>query len=190
MTLDDWRQTQAIALKDGTRVDIRPAQPDDAPRLQAFHQRLSPESIYLRWLIAHPVLSDAEAAAMARVDYDHRMAFVAVCPDNGDQQIVGIAHYAVVNPAVEPHQAEAAVVVQDDFQARGLGTTLLRRLLDFAREAGITTWVAEISAENRKMMRFIRRGGMPMRTTFEGGALQVYVDITAGPSDEPDGAKP
>src|SRR5258706_309275 len=62
---------------------IRPIRPDDAARLQAFHQRLSAESIYLRWLSAHPVLTDEEAAAMTQLDYSSRMAFVAVVPTAG-----------------------------------------------------------------------------------------------------------
>ena len=41
---------EPVTLKDGTQVIIRPIQPDDAEDLQATFQRLSMESIYLRFL--------------------------------------------------------------------------------------------------------------------------------------------
>jgi len=166
---------ETVTLRDGTPVTTRAIRPDDAPRLQAFHARLSPESVYLRWLSAHPVLSDEEAETLSRVDYHDRMAFVATLPPAG-ADIIGVARYAAA-PAEGPHAAEAAVVVADDFQQRGLGTLLLSRLLVYARGQGLTTWVAEINAQNARMLRFIQRGGLPVTRRLESGSWQVRIDI-------------
>src|SRR5258708_31586719 len=118
---DPLPEPELVELRDGTRVTLRAIRPDDAPRLQAFHARLSPDSVYLRWLSAHPVLSDEEAEGLARVDYHDRMALVATIPDDG--AIVGVARYSIT-PGEGPGAAEAAVVVADAFQQRGLGTLL------------------------------------------------------------------
>ena len=61
MATERMREAETVALKDGSIVTLRPIRPDDAQRLQAFHARLSPETVYLRWLSAHPVLTEAEA---------------------------------------------------------------------------------------------------------------------------------
>ena len=171
---------ESVTLRDGTPVVLRPIRPDDAPRLQAFHAHLSPDSVYLRWLSAHPVLTDEEAETLARVDYHDRMAFVATLPAAGPAEaetIIGVARYTLA-PAEGPGAAEAAVVVADDFQQRGLGTQLLRRLLPYARAAGITTWVAEINAQNARMLRFIQRSGLPATRQLESGSYQVRIELT------------
>jgi RimJ/RimL family protein N-acetyltransferase len=171
--------TETVALPDGTSVRLRPIRPDDAGGLQAFHARLSSDSVYLRWLSAHPLLSAEEAEALANVDYAGRMAFVATLPAQGDEAIIGVARYAVV-PGAQPREAEAAVVVADAYQHRGLGTLLLRRLLAYAQAQGIRTWVAEINAQNSRMLAFIQRGGLPITKRLDSGSWQVRIDIGAG----------
>jgi len=184
--LDSLLAAEPAQLRDGTWVTTRAIRPDDAPRLQAFHARLSPESVYLRWLSAHPVLTDAEAELLAQVDYHQRMAFVATRPASqpragppqpGDEEIVGVARYAAA-PDEGPGAAEAAVVVADALQQHGLGTLLLSRLLAYARTQAITTWVAEINAQNARMLRFIQRGGLPTTKRLESGSFQVRIDIS------------
>ena len=179
MLPDPLRTAEIAGLRDGTQVRLRAIRPDDAERLQAFHARLSPQSVYLRWLSAHPVLTDAEAENLSRVDYHNRMAFVATLPEAlvGTPAIIGVARYAVAEPE-QPGVAEAAVVVADAFQQRGLGTLLLGRLLAYARTQGLTTWVAEINAQNARMLRFIQRGGLPSTRRLESGSWQVHIDIS------------
>ena len=180
--IDPPAAAETIRLRDGTPVTTRAIRLDDAPRLQAFHARLSPQSVYLRWLSAHPVLTDEEAETLSRVDYQDRMAFVATLPAAAEQaaaasaEIIGVARYAAA-PAEGPGAAEAAVVVADDFQQRWLGTLLLGRLLGYARAQGFTTWVAEINAQNARMLRFIQRGGLPVTRRLESGSWQVRIDI-------------
>jgi GNAT superfamily N-acetyltransferase len=178
---------ETVTLRSGAQAIIRPIRSDDAARLQAFHQRLSSESIYLRWLSAHPVLTDEEAAALTQLDYSSRMAFVAVVPTAGPGpgaesspvapgEIIGVARYAVSHPD-RPLEAEAAVVVADAYQRQGLGSQLLQRLLAYAQAQGVTTWLAEINAQNVPMLRFMGRGGLPVTRHLEGGSWQVSIHI-------------
>jgi GNAT superfamily N-acetyltransferase len=175
MATDQPRET--VTLKDGTPVQIRPIRPDDAERLQAFHARLSPDSIYLRWLSAHPVLSADEARALSTVDYKTRMALVATAGDHTEPgaPLVGVARYGLVPGRSD--EAEVAVVVEDAYQHRGLGTALLLRLMDHALAAGLRYWSAEINVANARMMKFIQRGGLPISKVYQGGSWQVRVEI-------------
>jgi L-amino acid N-acyltransferase YncA len=68
--------------------------------------------------------------------------------------------------------------VADDLQQHGLGTLLLGRLLAYARTQGLSTWVAEINAQNARMLRFIQRGGLPTTRRLESGSWQVRIDIS------------
>ena len=82
---------EEVILKGGTQVLIRPIRADDAPDLQDTFQRLSRESIYLRFLSVKKELTDEEARALSSVDYHARMAFVAICKKNGREIVVGVS---------------------------------------------------------------------------------------------------
>lgn len=167
---------EAVRLHDGTEVTLRPIRPDDAPRLRALHSRLSPESIYLRFLGPHPVLTEQDADRLATVDYRHTMAIVAVRKDGEDEAILGVARYAAVDPD-SLDEAEVAIVVEDAYQGRGLGTLLMRRLIDYARRQGVAALSAEITAGNERMMRFIRRSGLTTERRLEAGVWHIRVNI-------------
>jgi RimJ/RimL family protein N-acetyltransferase len=161
-------------LEDGTALTIRPIRPDDAPRLQAFHARLSPETIYWRYLCPHPKLSAAEAERFTNVDYQHRMAFVAIQAEQEQEDVIGVARYECLR-AGHADQAELAIVVEDRFQRRGIGTILLAHLTNHARTHGIRALVAEISAQNQRMLNFMRRSGLPTKTKLEDGVIEMWM---------------
>lgn len=168
--------SETITLRDGTQLTLRPIRPDDAPRLQALHSRLSPESVRLRFLSVRPVLPPDEARRLATVDYQTQMAIVATREEAGEDVIVAVARYSATQPD-RPDEAEAAIVVEDRYQGQGLGTLLVERLLPHARQQGIRTFVAEISGENERIMRFVRRSGLPTEKRFEAGVWQIKVGI-------------
>ncbi len=169
-------EPKSLTLSDGTPFTIRLLRPDDAPRLQALHSRLSPESIHLRFMAQMPALPAAEAQRLADVDGQSRVALVATTERDGEEVILGVARYAALGPK-RPDQAEAAIVVEDCYQGQGLGTLLIQRLLVYARAHGIRWFVAQVSLENDRMADFIRRCGLPQEMKLEDGVWQVRVDI-------------
>lgn len=168
--------SETVTLRDSTQVTIRPIRPDDAPRLQALHSRLSPETVRLRFLSVRPTLPPDEARQLATVDYKARMAFVATHEDAGEDVVVAVARYNAVQPE-RSGEAEAAIVVEDRYQGLGLGTLLLERLLAYARLHAIRAFVGEISAENERAMRFVRRSGLPTEKRLQAGAWEIKVKI-------------
>jgi RimJ/RimL family protein N-acetyltransferase len=166
---------ETVALSDGTALTIRAIRPDDAPRLQALHARLSPETIYLRFLGMHRVLTQEEAGRLADVDYQSRMAIVAARKEKGEEVIIGVARYAA-RPE-KPDEAEAAIVVEDRYQRRGLGLILVERLLAYARSHGIRTFLAEINAENERMMGFVRRSGLQAEKRLREGVWEIRIHL-------------
>jgi RimJ/RimL family protein N-acetyltransferase len=165
-----------VTLRDDTTVTIRPIRPDDAPRLQALFHRLSPESIALRFL-GHPKeLPYEQARQFATVDYQKRMALVATREQDGEEHIIAVARYAV-DPAADPDLAEAAIVVEDKYQKRGLGTLLLTRLVAYAQAHGIRAFRATIRQDNAQIMRFIQRSRLPTESKLEAGAWDILVKL-------------
>jgi RimJ/RimL family protein N-acetyltransferase len=167
---------ESITLKDGTPVVIRAIQAADAPRLQFFVAQLSPQTSYLRFLCSHKVLTDHEAAHLAKVDYDYRMALVATRVTNDAEQVIAVARYA--RQPFDPHLAEVAIVVADAYQALGLGTQLTRRLVGYARQHGIHTFTGVISSANIQMRHFLRRLGLPVKVvSIDQGDMEIHINL-------------
>lgn len=174
----DLPEPETVVLRDGGQITIRPIRPDDAPYLQSTFYRLSAESIYFRFLSPKKVLTDEEARRLANVDYLTQMAFVALACEEGQETLVGVARYALLDRR-NPEMAEAAVIVSDEYQGRGIGSLLLARLVAYARQVGIRYLRGVILLENNRMVDLIRRGGLPYEKHYEDGAWMIVVDLQA-----------
>jgi RimJ/RimL family protein N-acetyltransferase len=166
----DRDRAEPTRLCDGTVVSVRPIESADAPALVRFHDKLSPESIRLRFFGVHPHLSDMETARFTTVDHRGRDAFVAVV----DDEIIGVGRYERLGDA---HEAEIAFVVADEWQGRGVAPILLDRLASHAREHGIGRFVAETLSENHAMLAVFARSGLPMTKATSRGVVHVSMDL-------------
>jgi acetyltransferase len=163
-------------LKDGTPVTIRPIRPDDAPRLQALLSRLSPESIFYRFLEYLKGLTPKQAEELATVDYHRRMALVGTLEEDGEELVIAVARYSLQSES-QPDVAEVGVVVEDRFQNQRLGTHLLNLLTSYARQHGIRAFTGIISHQNRRILNFIRSSGLPTQRRLEMGTWEIRVDL-------------
>jgi GNAT superfamily N-acetyltransferase len=163
-----------VILADGTPVRIRSIRPADAEALRAFHGRLSPESIVLRFFGPHPRLSESEVDHFTHVDGNNRVALVA----EQAGQIVAVCRY---DRAPGCDEAEVAFVVDDAHQHRGLGTVLLQHLAGAARSRGIRRLVADTLTENYRMLNVFRHAGFPRTFTRASEVLHVVMDISTSP---------
>jgi GNAT superfamily N-acetyltransferase len=167
-----------VVLRDGSKVVIRPVQRDDAPLLADGFARLSPRSRRLRFLRTKDELTPAELRYFTDVDHHDHEALGAL--DHPGGRGVGVARY--VRDAGDPHAAEIAATVVDDWQGRGLGTELLAQLSGRARAAGICRFTALASADNQAVAGLLRgaRGGVVRR---EHGTVEYEIPLV--PCEEP-----
>ncbi|MCU0535834.1 MAG: bifunctional acetate--CoA ligase family protein/GNAT family N-acetyltransferase [Hydrococcus sp. Prado102] len=148
-------------MADGTEITIRPIRPEDEPLIAEFHKSLSEQSIYFRYFhlvtlnrrIAHERLT-----RICFIDYDREMALVADYkhPDTGKREIIGAVRLSKLHGTKE---AEFSMLVSDSVQRRGLGTELLRRLLQVGKEEKLERIKADILPENRAMQRVCEKVG-------------------------------
>ena len=101
-----------VVLADGGTVHIRPIGPEDAASLAAFHEALSPGTVYFRFFTAYPRLSPSQLEHFTHVDHDARVALVAEL----GERFVGVGRYDR-EPGTD--SAEVAFVVSDAHQGRG-----------------------------------------------------------------------
>ena len=168
---------EEVTLRDGSQVLLRPIRPDDAARLQHGFSHLSAQSIYLRFLETAKELTDEQAKAYATVDYQSRMAMVGCIQEDGIEHFVVSARYAAIGPQ-EPGVVEAAIVVRDDYQSRGLGTIIMDRLARYAARHGVATILATVHVSNSRIVKFIQRSGLAFdRKMLEPGIWEIRIHL-------------
>jgi len=154
----DW------TMKNGDPLVIRPIRPEDEPMMVKFHEALSERTVYQRYLqmlhlsqrIAHERLT-----RICFIDYARQMALVAEreIPGTGEKQIIAVGRLQGITGATE---SEFAVVVADEYQKAGLGTELLRRLIEIGRAEGVKVITADILAENSAMQKVSEKLGFKL----------------------------
>jgi len=167
----------AVALPTVARLpdalEIRPISPDDKQALLDGFERLSDESRYRRFLSPHDKLSDAELRYFTNVDHHDHEALVAIDP--ASREGVGVARY--IRSPSDPHSAELAVAVLDDWQRQGVGTRLATALADRAREEGITTLTGLVLADNELMLNLAREIGDARVVHRERGTVEIAIEL-------------
>ena len=159
-----------VAVADGGVVHVRPIRPDDRDRLAEFHLRLSERTVYLRYFAPHPELSDRDLDRLTRVDHRDRVALVDLLGDD----LIAVGRYDRIDGT---RDAEVAFVVDDAQQGRGIGSLLLEHLAAAARERGIQRFVAEVLAENSRMVRVFRDAGYTAEYAYDSGVVELSFPI-------------
>jgi RimJ/RimL family protein N-acetyltransferase len=165
-----------FTLHDGQDGLIWPLLTTDGRTTQEGWERLSERSRQDRFLHSVPRLSEEMLDLLVtRVDGEDHVALVAlVLPDDGPEQVAGIAR--MVRYPEQPDAADVAVTVMDDWQGKGVGSALLRELAR-RRPVGVTRVVTSVSSENRASLALMRRLG-PASVTRDGhGTSKVVVAL-------------
>jgi acetyl coenzyme A synthetase (ADP forming)-like protein len=163
-----------VVLRDGSTLRIRPLTPADADAMREFLHRLSPDSVYFRFFSLHP-----DAAWLERLTGSPRPDEFALIAEGGGA-IVALAQYTSLPH--DPRRAEAAFLVADRMQGRGIGTRLLEQLAAHARERGIQAFHAWVMAANHRMLQVFADSGFATRSKSEHGVLEVALSLDETPA--------
>ncbi|HEX6026361.1 MAG TPA: GNAT family N-acetyltransferase [Solirubrobacter sp.] len=160
-----------VVLSDGSEVLIRAVRPEDKPLFVEGWSELSEESVYRRFLQPRNELNVDELAFFTEIDHVDHEAIGALAGNRG----VGVARY--VRDAERPHVAEAAIVVVDSWQRRGLGGKLLRRLTRRATENRVRVFSASLLADNDAMLTLFEQLGEVTVTRRDGPVIEIGVEL-------------
>jgi predicted N-acetyltransferase YhbS len=128
-----------------TQIHIRIATPSDAEKLRAMFARSSAETIYRRFHTPFPEVPGWMVSLMLDADHHDKEALVAVA----EEKVVGHAMYVRL---ADDGEAEMAIIVEDSWQSKGIGKSLLRELGEGAGLRGIEAFTGEVLAHNRPML--------------------------------------
>src|SRR5262249_53893212 len=153
-----------VTLDDRRRIRIRALRVRETEPIHALHARLSPQTRYLRFLSPMPSLPEPFVRRLTSSDYRRHLAVIAEDETPDHDPPIALASFG----AVDDDTAEVAIVVQDEWQGHGVGTALVKVLLDAAEDRGFHRFVASMTSENAVMRKLLNRIGHvgPSKTAF------------------------
>ncbi|GAB4381157.1 MAG: bifunctional acetate--CoA ligase family protein/GNAT family N-acetyltransferase [Elainellaceae cyanobacterium] len=175
---------QPWTMKDGREIVMRPIRPEDEPLLVKFHQTLSQQSVYFRY--AHMIKLNQRIAheRLTRIcfnDYDREIAIVAEIKDaNAEPEILAIGRLSRLQGTED---AEFSMLVSDRVQGQGLGTEILRRLLQIGCEEQIEQVFADIAPDNRTMQHICQKLGFELHRAIDEDMepmVKAVIDLRSG----------
>ena len=151
---------------------LRAIRPEDQDRLATFYDRLSQHTAYQRFFSVMRRLPPDWARLLANVDYRRRLALLAELGPSEAPELIGVARY---EPTDEADTAEIALVIQDGWQNRGLGTVLLAELLAAAAARGVRRFRAHVLASNARMLALLARDTDVQERHTESGVTTLLL---------------
>jgi RimJ/RimL family protein N-acetyltransferase len=164
-------------LKDGAEVTIRAVRPDDGDRIHKAFRRLDPETVHNRFMEYKRDVSDAELRHITSVDFRRDVALLATIGSGEEEAVIGGASYFAVDPNAPRRSAELAFTVVEDYQGRGVASSLMRHLICFARQNGLRQFEADVLTANLPMLTVFRGSGLPMTLEQDGDTVHVTLSL-------------
>jgi acetyltransferase len=166
-------------MKDGTPVILRPIRPEDEPLVVKFHEALSERSVFLRyfqWSKLSQRIAHERLRRICFLDYDREIAMVAdhTSPGTGEHEILAVGRLSKLHGQ---STGEMALVVRDQYQHRGLGIELLRRLIQIASDEHLESIAAYLLKENLEMRALLEKLGFKIGPADETGVHLAYRNL-------------
>lgn len=132
------------------RVQVRPVHPDDAAAIGEFFSSLSPHARQRRFHAGVRGLSPSLLERFTHPDWYNEVALIAVVVEQGREICIGEARYAMSDGPADSR--EFALAVADDWQRRGIGRRLLRRLIRHAEDNRVARIYGDVIRDNLPML--------------------------------------
>jgi RimJ/RimL family protein N-acetyltransferase len=159
--------TCVLVLADGVEVTIRRASPDDVEAVVELHARCSMTSRLRRYLAGTRCPTDATLARLLSP-----AAGRCLVVEDADGRLVAMA-----NLMWDGDNPELALLIEDAWQQRRLGTVLARRLAAVATKSGVQSVKAVIHAGNTPMVRIMSSLGHRLHREYDGGLLTLIATL-------------
>lgn len=162
-------------LPDGRLLSIRAIRPSDRKALHDAFHRLSKATVRDRFFNVKLDLTPRELTYFTEVDFSCHVALVAELEEGLQRRPAGVGRF--VRDRERPEHCEFAITVADEFQGQGIGTALLKRLVDCARRLGVRQLDASVLPQNARMSHLLRRCGLPLESSLQNGVLNYSLTL-------------
>jgi GNAT superfamily N-acetyltransferase len=155
---------------DGVQVTVRPVKPVDVRRIQEHFYNLDKDDVIARFFHEKTSFVKEEVEGVSQIDYIKDLTVLALVGEFGFGRVVGIGEY-LIDPAT--NIAEIAFSISRDYQKKGLGKILLKKLASAAKQNDISGLIAFTSPQNRGMIKLFNQLPYKVKTFFETDMLTL-----------------
>jgi len=167
-------EEQAV-LRDGRPVLFRPIRPEDEAAHYVFLSHLSEQDLVYRFFHYVKHIPRRDMARLTQIDYDREMAFIATVPgENGETETLGVVRI-VATP--DNHAAEFAIIIRSDMKGQGLGSALLKKIINYSRERGVRIFSGDVLYDNQPMLDLLKTFGFKLGRSEEAGIVRCTLDL-------------
>jgi len=163
--LESYRTTRT-----GFPILMRPVKISDEPWVKDFFYSLSDQSLYRRFISVRKDMPHERLQEFVIIDYTKEMVILATIKDSEIEKVVAIGQYGING---QTHSAEVSLVVRDDYQNKGIGTTLLSYLTYLAKREGLMGFTAEVLVENQPMLHLFGKMGFDIQKQNAQGVYEL-----------------
>jgi acyl-CoA hydrolase/GNAT superfamily N-acetyltransferase len=155
---------------DGELITIRPAKPVDERRIQEHFYNQNKDDIYSRFFQARSRFVRKDLESMFQIDYIKDLTLLAVVGEFGFGKVIAVGEYLLDQAN---NIAEVAFSVSKEWQGKGFGKILLRKLAEAARENGIAGLFAYTQPRNQGMIRLFKTLPYKVKTFYDRDAIEL-----------------
>jgi len=158
---------------DGRQVTFRPAKPVDDRMIQEHFYEMDEKDVKTRFFNLRRNFYREDMENMFQVDYKKNLSIVAVTGEVGFEKLAGLGMYALEQGTV----AEVAFSTAKEWQGKGVASVILNKLVEAAREHGITGLIAYVLANNTAMIKLFKKLPYEVKAMFEGETVVLRCDF-------------
>jgi len=190
----------SVTLPEGRTLLLRPLRSGDENQLRALYYRLSSRSLYLRFSTTVKRLNTAQLERLTRINAPDDLALAVISvPDpsdfleptqaatstsstsleapgvESDHRIIGVSRlYGIPGSAL----AEFSILVEDQWQGRGVGAVLLVQLMKISKALGFGRIWGIVHPDNHRMIRLTRALGGQIMGSPTDSQLEILLDCS------------
>ncbi len=163
-----------VLLKNGQGLLFRPADLSDIPKVESFMTRVSRESLRMRFMAAISLVSADVIKQLCSGDFKTSGCLLALNGEDEDSKVVGLGNYI---SGGNSHTAEVALLIEDDYQGKGIGTLLLERLAGLAAANGFIEFEAEVLPDNQSMINVFKSSGFERHQVWNSDTVHIELPV-------------
>ena len=156
--------------KQGREIFVRPVRLSDESLLKDFFYDLSENTLYRRFISMRRDIPHERLQEFVVIDYTREIVLLVFDPSQEVESVIAMGQYAI---EPESHVAEVAFVVRDEYQNRGIGSTLLSYLTFLGKKQGLLGFTAEVLVENKPMLHVFEKAGFEMAKVRVEGVYEL-----------------
>ncbi len=164
------RVRREVVFKGGLKAHIRCAKPTDVTMLRDLFYNLSESSVYFRYFSPRRTMPHRNLQQYVNLSEEQGVSLVVTIGPRENRRMIAEGRFVFERDDAFP---DVALMVEENYQGRGIGTFLLNYLIEIAKERGIEGLRADVLATNSPMMKIVERLPYVMRTSLSEGALEM-----------------